>query len=955
MIHKIARIVVLLTLLTAVLESQAQTISMPGVVMDHRGHTITGALVVLENTNIMTLTNTDGEYLLTADQKYRGSNVIVSYTGFLSDTLRFGPAPHYAQLKVKEQMRIASQILNTQMRGAGESEVDVPIAISIIGSDRQENFNLNQIDQISRQAPGLFCLAPSSDWGMFGIRGVGTEGVYAFERARISIYRDGVAMTNPRLNVVELFDMDRVEVVKGPQSTLFGKGSEFGAVRYISNQPIKEKEMRAGAGYGMHGQRNADFMINTPFAGNKFANRTALHYDYHNGYVHNTMGEDVNGKNAMAIKEAISFFPKSRTVHTLTLNYEYDAEPTTGYKTNRVPTPGGSSSPFTAVALTGSGMGQYIRRHVYSAQLNTEINHVNGIGFSNNLAFVGFDSKNGFDLDGSYLNLINTRYHSKGKSISDEARLSWNNGRNLNGFIGISASYDEYNIYSRHYGDFHIFSGLVVSEKLKDRFSELPSRIALGLGEIVRSQAEMIKASADPATQTMIDVAVNGLNAGLANTVQTKLKNRMAGWYASSTWQQTPDFYSDIRTAIRESVSEELGYLVEDPNVAPLIDILLNGNDLETYMDGLTGVMDSQLGEIKSMSGVPLQQFLQEDERHTNEMYEGDVFTDMTWKIWKELYLTAGIRGTYEHQKSGYSSHSDQLPIIGNIMFHPTENGQMVTEQDSYLSWAGRMVLSCKVDSTHNLFFSISKGRSPADLHFEQHPDSIVNLRPERIFNYELGFKGKSKWGHFFYYAAVFYYDWSQFQSYVSYYDNESKLHLYQDDKGKARGLGFDGQLLYTFYQRENNESLSSFLNIALCDGKMSEKNTDGMRQQLAGKKFALSPVANVDFGINWNMRLGIGNIHFYPAMAFTSKYYFDAENSKDLRQDGYWIANANIGYSWKSSNKKTYYYVSLYGKNLMNTKYLISAGNGGSWLGFPTYVSGAPLTAGFNFRMSIK
>ena len=946
------KLYILIIFLIAGINAKAQ-IRMWGTVYTDRGKTVTGALVEVENTNYMTLTNTNGEYLITAKEQYKGHPVIISYSGYKNDTILLSPGPHDVMLSNKESIRITSQIISTQRRGNGELELDVPMALTIVNAKKQENFNLMQIDEMSQQVPGLICMVPSSDWGIFGIRGVGTEGIYAFERQRISIYKDGVSMTRPRCNVVELFDMDRVEVIKGPQSTLFGKGAEFGAVHYITNQPKDTFELSAGAGTGRYGQRYGDFMVNTPIPGGKLASRTALHYNYHDGYKNNKAGGRLDGKNAMAAKQAITYFQNENTQHTLQLNYEYDAEPAIGYKNTKIPTPGGTTSPFTDARLTDEGPGQNIRRHIYSASITSDVQLNPNLKLSNIVSYVGFDSKNGYDLDGSHLNLINTRYHTKGKSISEEARLSWNDNSRINGFVSISGSYDEYKVSSRDYGDFHLFTGMVASQQIKSNMRDLPNEVVLKLKELIDMQCMMIKANVPPELQNIVDIYSNGLKGGLNTSVASRIQKKMDTWFSNQKWTKTPDFINDIRYELQACMTEELTRMMTNPEIAPVIEMILNGMTIEEYYSTLDPLIDQELAEIKELSNIPLAQFMEENEKHYNKVYEADIFGDMTWNIWaSRLFVTAGLRGTCEHQKAGYSSTSDKFPIFGNIMFAPTENGKTVTAQDTYWTCSGRGVINFKVDTTHNLFYSLSLGHSTGDLHFEQGPDNLQSLKPERILNNEIGFKGQSKYGRFYYYIAFFHYMWTKFQSSVYTTGEDGKLLLLQNTDGKARGLGIDGQLLYTF-----NKEISSYLNLSVCDGKFTNTDIKGKRQELAGNSFIMLPKTTVDYGLNFNYRIRTWKdkyVLFYPSMSYMTKMYFTSDNDESLSQKGFWLANANLGFAWQSRNSKIKYQVSLYGKNLMNTKYLISAGNAGQWLGLPTFVTGAPLTAGVIFRMKM-
>ena len=70
------------------------------------------------------------------------------------------------------------------------------------------------------------------------MRGITSDSGAATSEPRVSVFQDGVSISKSRGSYVELFDLERVEVAKGPQSTLYGRGALIGAVNLVQNRPV---------------------------------------------------------------------------------------------------------------------------------------------------------------------------------------------------------------------------------------------------------------------------------------------------------------------------------------------------------------------------------------------------------------------------------------------------------------------------------------------------------------------------------------------------------------------------------------------------------------------------------------------------------------------------------------------------------------------------------------------
>ena len=130
-----------------------------------------------------------------------------------------------------------------------ESLQDVPISITVFS---EENFNRRQVDMIGELAnivPSFEFARPPSDSPGVTFRGIGTQaGNVAFDNS-IGMFLDGAFLGNVRLYGYTLFDVQRVELIKGTQSTLLGKNTTLGGISVVNNAPVKEFEGNAEFGF----------------------------------------------------------------------------------------------------------------------------------------------------------------------------------------------------------------------------------------------------------------------------------------------------------------------------------------------------------------------------------------------------------------------------------------------------------------------------------------------------------------------------------------------------------------------------------------------------------------------------------------------------------------------------------------------------------------------------------
>lgn len=116
-----------------------------------------------------------------------------------------------------------------------QSIQEIPIAVTAVDSDALEQFSITSSDEIADLVPNLNVSRSLNGTLNYFIRGIGMDDFNLSSVPAIGLYLDDVAIHNPLLAGFALYDIDRVEVLRGPQNALFGKNTTGGAINYISN------------------------------------------------------------------------------------------------------------------------------------------------------------------------------------------------------------------------------------------------------------------------------------------------------------------------------------------------------------------------------------------------------------------------------------------------------------------------------------------------------------------------------------------------------------------------------------------------------------------------------------------------------------------------------------------------------------------------------------------------
>lgn len=151
-----------------------------------------------------------------------------------------------------------------------ESLQDVPLAISAFGGEQIREDGIAGLEDIGSRTPGMVFAAFSAGQPEIAIRGIGTkeDGAAASDSTVVSI--DDVYIAARTAQVFDIFDLERVEVLRGPQGTLYGKNSIGGSINFVTSKPGEDTRFRVRQSLGNYGRNDTGALLSGALAANLF-------------------------------------------------------------------------------------------------------------------------------------------------------------------------------------------------------------------------------------------------------------------------------------------------------------------------------------------------------------------------------------------------------------------------------------------------------------------------------------------------------------------------------------------------------------------------------------------------------------------------------------------------------------------------------------------------------------
>jgi iron complex outermembrane receptor protein len=335
------------------------------------------------------------------------------------------PVSAYAQLE--------EIVVIAQKREEGLSSV--PIALSAFTGNFIKETKITDIKQLIRYTPGLAGESTDSFLDSISVRGISSNSFGIGGDSSIGIFKDGVYYGRNGAAMTSFFDIERVEVLRGPQGLLFGRNAASGAIHTITEKPkLEDVEGYVRLGAGERDRKQAEFAYNQPL-GNGWAARIAGIHSEEDGFVDNLFnGEDLGGHDRDALRLSIR---NEGDWGDVTLTGEYEDRDQEGSIYIGQDANGNS---FTGDdRKTSTDWPGKDKAEVYGATLTANIYLNDEMTLTSITGYNKHDWTYHEDWDGTPFELAGYSQDQDGEYYSQEVRLNVETSENLTWYIGASA------------------------------------------------------------------------------------------------------------------------------------------------------------------------------------------------------------------------------------------------------------------------------------------------------------------------------------------------------------------------------------------------------------------------------------------------------------------------------------------------------------------------------------
>jgi iron complex outermembrane recepter protein len=346
------------------------------------------------------------------------------------------PSPVPAPAKAEEEM---TEKITVTARRREETLQDVPVSVTAFTADTLSKLGLSDISALQTTIPNTTLTASrgtNSTLTSF-IRGVGQQDPVAGYESGVGIYLDDVYLARPQGALVDIYDVERIEVLRGPQGTLYGRNTIGGAIKYVTRRMGNQNDLRLKAALGTFKQMDIALTGSTALSDSVKIGGTVAKFT-RDGFGTNLSNGDENyNKDVTAARLSLEFTPSSNLFVRLAGDYSQDkSNPRHGHRVVAGPGEQLLSNEYDSNANLTKVLGrsQEVRADGFSAMV--EYNITNDLMFKSitakrkdkSHAPIDFDARNtpDFDVPAIYEN----------KQFSQEFQLNYT-GKRWQGIAGV--------------------------------------------------------------------------------------------------------------------------------------------------------------------------------------------------------------------------------------------------------------------------------------------------------------------------------------------------------------------------------------------------------------------------------------------------------------------------------------------------------------------------------------
>lgn len=193
-----------------------------------------------------------------------------------------------------------------------ESAQEVPIALSVIDDAALRNTGAFTLDEVQRLVPSLQIFSYNPRNTNINIRGLGSNVAFTNDGLEngVGVYVDNVYYARPGQSQFDLIDLAQIDVLRGPQGTLFGKNTTAGAINISTRKPAFEQELTGEISFANYGQQQIRATASGPLIDDRLAYRLTIGHSERDGYIKNIFnGENLNDLNSNTVRAQLLALP----------------------------------------------------------------------------------------------------------------------------------------------------------------------------------------------------------------------------------------------------------------------------------------------------------------------------------------------------------------------------------------------------------------------------------------------------------------------------------------------------------------------------------------------------------------------------------------------------------------------------------------------------------------------
>ena len=255
-------------------------------------------------------------------------------------------APAYAQVAPPPANVAAydrgGEIVVTGARAREEIAQDVPVSVAVLGLKQIESLQAKNVSDLASIAPNLTITPMGSTGGSaaISIRGFSAAQADLSAEPGVAVYIDGVYQVVNKGSLTDLYDVERIEVLNGPQGAILGKSASAGALLITHSRPTGDLEGKAQFEYGSHDLMQGNVLLNAPIVDGKLAGKLYVGYRKRDGYFKNLFipGNRESGEELGTVRGALLFTPTDQFEVYVTADYKWDRSDQSGARNVSGPT-----------------------------------------------------------------------------------------------------------------------------------------------------------------------------------------------------------------------------------------------------------------------------------------------------------------------------------------------------------------------------------------------------------------------------------------------------------------------------------------------------------------------------------------------------------------------------------------------------------------------------------------